>query len=220
MKCKFIKSLSLLFAIGAIVNMTMIQAFALDMAEYLQEEKNYEVYSKVLNVEKSYDFNVKFSGGIDSTNLGGVQILEKEASLPLEVSLDVVENNILKVSPAVDLEVGKSYYLIVHSPDVASDTVKSSTGLQIERGTVCEFYVQGSYIYNASAIGSNVTSISGNVKEADVVRIEYNGNTLDLEVMQGEFSWNLYPGIKMGTKVNVSAYKADQMLEHIQVVVQ
>ena len=131
MKCKFIKSLSLLFAIGAIVNMTMIQAFALDMAEYLQEEKNYEVYSKVLNVEKSYDFNVKFSGGIDSTNLGGVQILEKEASLPLEVSLDVVENNILKVSPAVDLEVGKSYYLIVHSPDVASDTVKSSTGLQI-----------------------------------------------------------------------------------------
>ncbi|KDR94939.1 hypothetical protein SAMN02745945_02823 [Peptoclostridium litorale DSM 5388] len=204
--------------IAAIMIFTVpCSTFAADMAEQLKSQYGYEMRDGIVKVSKSKEFNIVFSKDIDAYALGGIQIFEKTKSILVETVTSAEGKNKLKVSPVLELQKGSSYYLIIHSPEVAADSIRSSSGDALQTGTICEFFVQGEYIGGASAEGSIATAITGNVHEADRIEVEYDGNIKSPEIINGEFSWNVFPGLSNGTKVKVRAYKGGTLLEEIEI---
>ncbi|KDR94940.1 hypothetical protein SAMN02745945_02822 [Peptoclostridium litorale DSM 5388] len=72
----------------------------------------------------------------------------------------------------------------------------------------------------AQAIGNTATSVSGMYTD-DVTKIEviYSGVTKEATLENGEFSWNIFPGLQNGAKITLKAYAEEEMLETIEITV-
>lgn len=202
----------------AVMSTSITSFAAVDIADYLTSEYGYELYGETLNVEKAKEFNIVFSKDLDSESTGGIQMVEKGGEgTAVAVETYMVSTRQLKVVPKEDLNVGSSYYLIIHSPDMAQDAVSSSEGEALKSGVVCEFFVQGEYIYDAKAEGKVATAITGKVKDADRVLVEYDGKTKTALLENGEFTWNVFPSLDEGTQVTISAYSGSSLLEQLTI---
>lgn len=71
-------------------------------------------------------------------------------------------------------------------------------------------------VVNARAIGEAATNVSGEYKD-NVTRVEIiwdNGDKIkDAQMENGKFSWNIFPGLKKGSKVVIIAYEDDKIID-------
>lgn len=76
-------------------------------------------------------------------------------------------------------------------------------------------------IVNARAIGEAATNVSGEYKD-NVTKVEIiwdDGKQIKNAKMEnGKFSWNIFPGLKKGSKLIVQAYENDKVIDKDEII--